>query len=1360
MSAGTPTSPGFPLGYAVGSSAAASMVASSPRAAAAAVAAASLASRPGSNIGSRPGTPSSAGLANMGSMGGISVDEVRKWTQAEVAAWLHSLRLGAHATTFAKHDILGSVLLDVDQGSLKEMGITAVGDRIRVFTAIKNLRKRCAETAAMNTLSRVVPPPRAVNATDSEMEYLHDVSTHSTIHDYDAAGLGGRRSQLVRPPPLHLSQSSAQDMPITPTAPSPSGSLSNGQGLGLKEMRGLAQQAGQGRTLNGSIVSRSPVGLHKPLPDVRDESLLGHRKMSSNGGVAGLLGAQNPRAAYGYGPSGGMRPSTATGSSYAASAGSRAGHGLTPGSSSSPTSATFGVSRPSTADTVRIHHGSAASNLANNPLTPITEMSRDSPTTPLYSATSVASVNRSERGYAVGHGPFAASASGRPITPRVIDASSAASNASYGAQASLEDLKRQIIKFIGEDGTTRTVNVSDCRDAYDVLARVLKKFGKSVVGNSYTPTAGQTLSVEDHEYDDGETWGIFATSGEGKTKSLTDNELLAICHAPQPHDPLRERGLTLRRLGPKHDHGGKGTASAPRRNKLESFFGERMPGHAGGNPGEGDHMEAHTYVPPTGKKVNRASTVSIMSGLGVVAKGSKPPTAWGATPPLPGRPELPNRSPTSVIPRKARNFFGQRPPSELISSHLTDYFPQAEKRVLERTARRSIYGRPSASVRSKRDSTWSFTADADAPPLPGKESFESRHNPPSIYIGTPEDSDDGHTSSSASQHQPPPAPKQASKPPTLPPVIGRSSLDDWSKSLQTVGSPVEESPPTLTPLPKAGRPLSQRRASGESARSSRKSLATQLRAARGISSSGTSNLSGQDRSDAASMLTVDEITQQVEDRRASMHLAGAGGGWVVDEDGVPIPVRNAGRKAGSIIGSTRPQSTLSVSVSGEDAEDADEAEEEEQASGPGRSSSRMSVPGEETDHHAGDPMAVTRSATSRASSVSELQHDMADDGEEDEELSEDEMVDEEDEDLSGEEEDEEQGIFHSAVPGKDPIKWIKGALIGAGSFGNVFLGMNAKNGLLMAVKQVELPSGDSKTDQRKKSMLEALEREIELLKTMQHENIVQYLDSSADSTHLNIFLEYVPGGSVVALLRNYGAFEELLVRNFVRQILQGLSYLHAREIVHRDIKGANILVDNKSCVKISDFGISKKVESDLLVSARAHRPSLQGSVFWMAPEVVKQTSYTRKADIWSLGCLVVEMISGTHPWANLNQMQALFKIGSFAKPTLPDDVSQDCINFLNATFELDHNKRPSADELLQHPFIVGEYTGPANASGSSADDPNSASSIKAASSGAATVSSATGAGNTVKAKKQSAAAARRARDAVQAPVQDSADTFS
>lgn len=101
-----------------------------------------------------------------------------------------------------------------------------------------------------------------------------------------------------------------------------------------------------------------------------------------------------------------------------------------------------------------------------------------------------------------------------------------------------------------------------------------------------------------------------------------------------------------------------------------------------------------------------------------------------------------------------------------------------------------------------------------------------------------------------------------------------------------------------------------------------------------------------------------------------------------------------------------------------------------------------------------------------------------------------------------------------------------------------------------------------------------------------------------------------------------------------------------------------------------------------------HRPSLQGSVFWMAPEVVKQTSYTRKADIWSLGCLIVEMFTGTHPFPNCSQLQAIFQIGnSSAKPTTPDNASDEAKGFLGRTFEFDHEKRPSADELLLSPFL-------------------------------------------------------------------------
>lgn len=292
----------------------------------------------------------------------------------------------------------------------------------------------------------------------------------------------------------------------------------------------------------------------------------------------------------------------------------------------------------------------------------------------------------------------------------------------------------------------------------------------------------------------------------------------------------------------------------------------------------------------------------------------------------------------------------------------------------------------------------------------------------------------------------------------------------------------------------------------------------------------------------------------------------------------------------------------------------------------------------------------------------------------------------------GEGQDEELTRFLAGESWEN-IKWMKGALIGQGSFGSVFLALHAITGELMAVKQVEMPSDTgSQLDNKKKGMVDALKREIGLLKDLQHPNIVQYLGTSSDDEHLNIFLEYVPGGSVAAMLNQYGPFQEPLIRNWVRQILTGLAYLHGREIIHRDIKGANVLVDNKGGIKISDFGISKRVEaSSLLNSSGAghnHRPSLQGSVFWMAPEVVKQTSYTRKADIWSLGCLVVEMFTGNHPYPDCSQLQAIFKIGnSKASPNMPEEASEEAKRFLGQTFELDHNKRPSADELLRDPFL-------------------------------------------------------------------------
>lgn len=264
-----------------------------------------------------------------------------------------------------------------------------------------------------------------------------------------------------------------------------------------------------------------------------------------------------------------------------------------------------------------------------------------------------------------------------------------------------------------------------------------------------------------------------------------------------------------------------------------------------------------------------------------------------------------------------------------------------------------------------------------------------------------------------------------------------------------------------------------------------------------------------------------------------------------------------------------------------------------------------------------------------------------------------------------------------------PSKWIKGKLIGSGSFGTVYLGMNSFTGELMAVKQVELPSDEAQDQKHKQSMVEALQREMNLLRDMQHENVVSYLGSNSEGNVLNIFLEYVAGGSVASMLLTYGVFEEPLIKNFVKQILNGLNYLHEMNIIHRDIKGANVLVDDKGHIKISDFGISKKIETEL----HSNRVSLQGSVFWMAPEVVKQKPYTFKADIWSLGCLIVEMFTGTHPFPEFTQMQAIFRIGNSGSPAIPGNASDTAREFLTSTFAVDPDKRPSAADLLQHHFL-------------------------------------------------------------------------
>ncbi|KAJ2909414.1 ATP binding [Coemansia aciculifera] len=265
--------------------------------------------------------------------------------------------------------------------------------------------------------------------------------------------------------------------------------------------------------------------------------------------------------------------------------------------------------------------------------------------------------------------------------------------------------------------------------------------------------------------------------------------------------------------------------------------------------------------------------------------------------------------------------------------------------------------------------------------------------------------------------------------------------------------------------------------------------------------------------------------------------------------------------------------------------------------------------------------------------------------------------------------------------------WIKGAPIASGSFGSVYFGMNTRTGAIMAVKEVELPKPGSVSMKRNQRMADALRHELDLLKGLDHRNVVRYLGTDMDERNIYIFLEYVSGGSVSSALASFGMFPETLVRTYTAQIIEGLVYLHEQGIIHRDIKGGNVLIDQDGSVKISDFGISKRVDEVVAASKMDRRASLQGSVFWMAPEVVKDTKYTVKGDVWSLGCLVIEMMTGTHPFPDLDQMQALYSIGQRGRPKIPDEMSADGQDFLERALQVDLDMRPTAMDLLPHAFV-------------------------------------------------------------------------
>jgi len=181
----------------------------------------------------------------------------------------------------------------------------------------------------------------------------------------------------------------------------------------------------------------------------------------------------------------------------------------------------------------------------------------------------------------------------------------------------------------------------------------------------------------------------------------------------------------------------------------------------------------------------------------------------------------------------------------------------------------------------------------------------------------------------------------------------------------------------------------------------------------------------------------------------------------------------------------------------------------------------------------------------------------------------------------------------------------------------------------------------------------------------------------------------VPGGSIASCLRRQGKFDEQVVKSFTAQILEGLAYLHSKGILHRDLKADNMLVDHSGVCKISDFGISKRTED---INNNQSFTQMQGTVFWMAPEMIlnHKQGYNAKIDIWSLGCVVLEMWAGRRPWDEETMYSALLKLANARlAPPVPEDVKLSPLadDFRQKCFAIDPNERLTAAELKLHSYL-------------------------------------------------------------------------